>query len=101
MTRIERAGEDFVVPAAMLARAFGLDEAQLKAAMREGALTSRCEAGTDRDAGTWRLTFRFRGRALRITVNGQGEILQRARFPVRPTRRPGPAGADPTDSRRA
>ncbi|RMH47505.1 MAG: hypothetical protein D6688_03500 [Alphaproteobacteria bacterium] len=87
MTRIERDGDGFVVPAPLLAEAFGLDEAAVKAALRRGAMTSRCETGVDEDAGRWRLTFRFRDRALSLIVDAEGEILGQARFPVTPARR--------------
>lgn len=83
MTRIERAGEGFVVPAQILAEAFGIDEAEVKAAMREGALTSRCEMGEGADAGRWRLTFRHCNRALRLIVDAEGRILKRVSYPVR------------------
>lgn len=87
MTGIERDGEGFVVPAPLLAEAFGIDEAEVKAAMRTGEMTSRCETGVDEDAGRFRLTFRHRDRALRLTVDGDGRILERARFPIRPAAR--------------
>ncbi len=39
MSQIERHGEGFVVSARLLAEAFGADEAEVKAAMRSGAMT--------------------------------------------------------------
>lgn len=83
MTRIDRDGEGFVVPAPLLAQAFALSETEVKAAMRDGALTTRCEAGVGEDAGRWRLTFLHRNRALRLIVDDQGYILKRGSFPVR------------------
>ncbi|RMH45696.1 MAG: hypothetical protein D6686_16990 [Alphaproteobacteria bacterium] len=91
MTRIARDGAGFVVPAPLLAGAFGLSEAEVRAAMRGGAMTSRCEEGVEEDAGKWRLTFLFRGRAFRLIVAESGEVLQRATFPIRTGR--GGAGA--------
>lgn len=83
MTRIEREGEGFTIPASLLTEAFGLTEAEVRDAMRAGVLTSRCEAGLDADAGTWRLTFLFRGWTLRLTVDDGGKVLKRVFFPVR------------------
>ncbi len=87
---VQRDGDGFTVSAALLAEAFGLDETQVKAAMRSGAMTSRCEAGMDKDAGTWRLVFQFRDRALRLVVDASGQILKRSTYPVKPPRRGAP-----------
>jgi hypothetical protein len=84
MTRIERDGAGFVVQAALLAEAFGMTEAAVRAAMRDGHLTSLCEAGVEADLGRWRLTFRHADRACRFTVDAEGTILASSRFPVRP-----------------
>jgi hypothetical protein len=51
MTQVERDGSDFVVPAALLAAAFQMTEADLRQAMQDGSMTSVCEAGVDSDAG--------------------------------------------------
>lgn len=79
----------FVVSADILADAFGLTQAEVKTAMRGGSLTSRCEAGVEEDAGKWRLTFHFQGRASRLIVDDAGKIVQRASFPIRTNVTPG------------
>lgn len=86
---VRREGEGFVVEAALLAEAFGLTEAGVRAAMRAGRIRSRCERGEGADAGRWRLTFEHAGRALRLVVDDSGSLLQRASFPVRPPPRDG------------
>ncbi|OSP55853.1 DUF6522 family protein [Pseudoruegeria sp. SK021] len=83
MTQIDRDGAGFVVPAPLLAKAFGLTEDQVRSAMRDRSMTSQCEAGVDADIGRWRLTFRHSGRACRFTVDDAGTILSRSSFPVR------------------
>lgn len=83
MNRIERDGEGFVIPAVLLAEAFRMTEDDVRLAMREGTLTSLCEAGEGEDAGRWRLTFRHAGRACRFTLDGAGAILSTSRFSVR------------------
>jgi Family of unknown function (DUF6522) len=83
MTQVERDGSGFVVSAALLAEAFGMTEYRIRQAMRDGSLTSLCEAGVDTDTGRWRLTFRHADRACRFTVDEAGTILSTARFPVR------------------
>ncbi|WP_417280686.1 DUF6522 family protein [Celeribacter sp.] len=94
MTTVERRAEDFVIEASLLADAFGLSQEEIKARMRSGFVTSRCEAGVDEDAGRWRLTFHHGGRACRFIVDTGGNILTRATFPVRTvTQNPGALGA--------
>lgn len=79
---IERKGDDFEVGAALLAEAFGLSEPEIKARMRDGRITSCCEAGQGADAGRWRLTFTHDRNALRLIVDEKGNLLTRSRFPV-------------------
>lgn len=80
MTHVERNGADFVVDADLLAEAFGLSPDKVPGLMREGRITSRCETGTEGDAGSWRLTFWHGARACRFTVDADGTILRRSTF---------------------
>lgn len=80
MSTVERNGDGFVVDAAILARAFDLPAETVRAMMRDGRITSRCEAGMDEDAGRWRLTFFHAGRTCRLTVDGEGAILKQSTF---------------------
>ena len=82
MTGVERDGDGFVVDATILSVAFGRPATEIKASMQDGSITPRCEAGSGADAGRWRLTFYHGGRALRLTVNADGEVLKRAIFDV-------------------
>ena len=82
MTAVTITTNGFQVDASVIAKAFGIDPATLQARMRAGEVTSLCEAGVDADLGRFRLTFRHAGRALRLTVNADGEVLTRATFPV-------------------
>lgn len=86
MSRVERIGDGFVVDATILSVAFGRAAPEIRACMQDGRITSRCETGSGADAGRWRLTFFDAGRAFRLTVNADGEILKRATFPA-PSRR--------------
>lgn len=82
MTTVTITTNGFEVDAAVIAMAFGIDPATLQARMRAGEVTSLCEAGVDADLGRFRLTFRHAGRAFRLTVNSDGEVLTRSIFPV-------------------
>jgi len=92
MTAIDRNGDGFTVDATLLAEVFRLTPAQVRQAMRDGRITSRCEAGMGEDAGRWRLTFHHGARACRFIVDDAGTILTRASFPI-PPRTPGAAAA--------
>ncbi|MGB2893816.1 MAG: DUF6522 family protein [Albidovulum sp.] len=104
MTAVERKAADFVVDAALLADAFALSQDDIKARMRDGAITSRCEAGVDDDAGRWRLTFHHGDRACRFIVDEAGNVLKRVTFPIKAGPRDhaaghGDAGAIPDGTR--
>lgn len=88
MTHVERNGEDFVVDAGLLAEAFGLDPGEVPGLMKAGLITSRCETGTEDDAGTYRLTFWHGARACRLTVDAGGRVIRRATFDA--AQRPAP-----------
>ncbi|MFN4129085.1 MAG: DUF6522 family protein [Paracoccaceae bacterium] len=82
MTIVTVTTDGFEVDASVIAAAIGIDPATLQARMRAGEVTSICEAGVDADLGRFRLTFRHAGRASRLTVNADGEVLTRAIFLV-------------------
>ncbi len=82
MSDVEIHEGGFVVDAAVLARAFGIPVETVQPMMRDGRITSRCEAGVDEDEGRWRLTFYHEKRACRLTLGEGGEILKRATFDV-------------------
>lgn len=88
MSGVERDGDRFVLEAQVVARAFGLSPEETRRRMREGQITSLCEAGEEEHAGRWRLTFRHQGRALRLVVDEKGEILNRSTFPIGAPRAP-------------
>ncbi|MDO5647121.1 DUF6522 family protein [Paracoccus sp. (in: a-proteobacteria)] len=82
MAQIERSGRDFVVDPGILARVFDLTPDQVRAKMQGGDITSRCEQGQGDDAGRWRLTFYYAGRACRVVVDDQGAVITQSSFPV-------------------
>ncbi|OOY08498.1 MULTISPECIES: DUF6522 family protein [unclassified Thioclava] len=81
MRNVSFTTDGFTVDAELVGRVFGLPPADVLAKLRDGEVTSRCEAGVDDDAGRWRLTFYFGGRALRLVVDENGTILSRGTFP--------------------
>lgn len=82
MSDVERDGDQFIVDAQVLAKAFALSSEEARARMQGGQIASLCEEGKGEDEGRWRLTFRHQGRALRFVVDADGEILSRSTYPV-------------------
>ena len=80
MTTVDVGSDGFIVDAGLVAKAFGVTEADVQAFMKSGDMTSRCEKGIDEDEGRWRLTFYHQDRALRLTLDGSGQILGQATF---------------------
>ncbi len=66
------------IDAAIVADGLAMQPVQLLQAMREGAITGRCERGLDADAGRYRLTFYSKHRRFRIVIDECGAILQRS-----------------------
>ena len=83
MTRVETNQDGFVVEAELLSDAFNVKPDEVQPLMRSGEITSICETGIDHDAGSSRLTFHYRDRAVRFVVDQAGTILKRSSFPVR------------------
>ncbi|MEJ8566234.1 DUF6522 family protein [Elongatibacter sediminis] len=75
MDRITVTNDSASIDARVLARAFGLDEANLKQQMRRGAITSRFEKGAEQDAGKVRLTFFSNDRRVQVVADHAGKVL--------------------------
>ncbi|WP_417727712.1 DUF6522 family protein [Roseovarius sp.] len=82
MSCVERNGDQFIVDARELAKAFDLTADETRIRMQAGQIAALCECGEGDDSGRWRLTFRHQGRALRMIVDTHGEILSKSTFPV-------------------
>ncbi|SFA68729.1 hypothetical protein SAMN05421688_0024 [Poseidonocella pacifica] len=82
MKNVTFTADGFVIDAEIVGTAFELPPADVPAKLRTGEITSRCETGVDEDAGRWRLTLYFNGRALRLVVDESGAIQSRATFPA-------------------
>lgn len=81
---IEIGPNGVVVPAEILGPLLDVAPADVPNLMRDGEITSRLEAGADEDAGRHRLTFWYGGLRLRLTIDGQGDILTTTRVRTKP-----------------
>ncbi|MCF3973262.1 DUF6522 family protein [Paracoccus salsus] len=68
-----------VVDAAEIAALLGLDVAAFRKAVQSGEISTRLERGEDADAGKMRLTFLTPERRLRLTCDGEGNVLSISR----------------------
>ncbi len=66
------------IEASILGKGLGLDASAVPALMHNGAITSLCEQGVDRDAGRYRLTFFYKSRRFRLMIDEAGHILRRS-----------------------
>jgi len=95
MPAIEFQNGTFQIDASVLAAGLGLEASRVPELLRSGAITSRCERGTNEDEGRYRLSFFYAGRRLRLITDASGRVLQRSSidFGSRPLpeslRRPG------------
>ncbi|MFA5537964.1 MAG: DUF6522 family protein [Gemmobacter sp.] len=83
---VVRTDEGFLVEAEILGAGFGIEPETVPGLMRRGIITSRCEEGVGEDDGRHRLTFFLEGRAFRLIVGPDGDILKRSSFDIAPRR---------------
>lgn len=75
---IEFSDSTFLVDAALIGELLHLPATRVPTLMREGAITSACERGTDEHEGEFRLTFFYRNRRARLSTDPAGRILRRS-----------------------
>lgn len=75
---VEISDGTFCVDGAMLGGLLDIRPDEVPALMREGAITSVCERGTDDHAGQYRLSFFYGSRRARLSIDDTGRILRRS-----------------------
>ncbi|MDF1855860.1 DUF6522 family protein [Pseudooceanicola sp.] len=80
MTGVSIGDGQVTVAATLVAKGFGLDEQRLRELMHAGVITTICETGEGSDAGRTRLNFFYGNRALRLTVDAEGELVEPAQI---------------------
>lgn len=76
--RLELDGDDFCIDAALLGGLLDVPAADVQALMRTNDITSRCERGIAEHDGQYRLTFFYKGRRARLSVDQSGRIIRRS-----------------------
>lgn len=90
MNRVEFEQGTVRIDAVIVAGGFAIEPALVQPLMHEGKITSLCERGVDRDVGTFRLSFFYGRRRLRLVVDAAGNVTERS---VANIRRRGPRAA--------
>ncbi len=64
------------VDAAIIGQGLGLEPPEVQSLIRAGMITSFCEQGIDNHAGRYRLTFFYKSRRLRLTIDEAGRVVR-------------------------
>lgn len=64
------------VDGALVARGLGLPLGRFRELMEDRKVTVLCERGVGEDAGTYRASFYYEGRRVRLLVDGDGNLLR-------------------------
>jgi len=78
MPAIEIHDDGIQIDARTLGEGLGLEPDSIPDLLRQGAITSRCERGTDDDEGRYRMSFFHQGRRFRVVIDDAGRILERS-----------------------
>jgi hypothetical protein len=76
--QVEITDGDVLVDAALLGELLDVPPAEVPALMRAHAITSFCERGVDSHQGQFRLSFFYRNRRARLSVDTSGNVLRRS-----------------------
>jgi len=76
--RVEISDKTILVDATLLGDLLDVLPVNVPALMREHAITSVCERGIDTHEGELRLSFFYRNRCARLSVDGSGQVLRRS-----------------------
>ncbi len=69
---------EIVIDAELLGELLSIPPSDVPALMRAQSITSICERGVDAHAGQFRLSFFYRNRRARLSVDREGHILRQS-----------------------
>ncbi len=76
--RLERRAGDFSIDASLLGELLNVASPRIHELMRRGEITGLCERGEGEHEGQYRLTFFYKGRRARLSVDESGRIVRRS-----------------------
>ncbi len=75
--RLERNTDGFAIDASLLGEMLNVPSARVQDLMRRKEITARCERGEGEHQGLFRLSFFYKGRRARVSVDETGEVVRR------------------------
>jgi hypothetical protein len=76
--RLERNVDGFTIDASLLSEMLGVSPSHVQDLMRQNEITSLCERGEGEHAGQYRLTFFYKGRRARLSIDETGKVIRRS-----------------------
>jgi hypothetical protein len=76
--QLERNEDGFLVDASLLSELLNVPSAHIQDLMRRSEITSVCERGEGQHEGQYRLTFFYKGRRARLSVDPSGHVIRRS-----------------------
>ena len=80
--KLEPGENGFIIDVNDLAPLLEIAPDEVQALMRDNKILTQSETGIDEHAGTHRLTFRYGGISVRLTVDEDGHVLKRRKTKV-------------------
>lgn len=76
--QLEQNEQGFSIDASLLGELLDLPPSGVQALMRDNKITSLCERGEGEHAGQYRLTFFYKGRRARLSIDETGTVIRRS-----------------------
>ena len=76
--QLDRSEQGFLIDALLLGELLDLPPSGVQALMRDNKITSLCERGEGEHAGQYRLTFFYKGRRARLSIDESGMVIRRS-----------------------
>ena len=76
--QLERNEEGFSIDASLLSELLNVPASRIQGLMRRNEITSLCERGEREHEGQYRVTFFYKGRRARLSVDQSGWIIRRS-----------------------
>jgi len=78
LMQLERNEEGFSIDASLLSELLNVPASRIQSLMRRNEITSLCERGEREHEGQYRVTFFYKGRRARLSVDQSGWIIRRS-----------------------
>ena len=76
--QLERNEEGFSIDASLLSELLNVPASRIQSLMRRNEITSLCERGEREHEGQYRVTFFYKGRRARLSVDQSGWVIRRS-----------------------